>query len=61
MSPPVHGALSSLPLNVVGPLATTAKDLKLAFDLTVGLETKSEDGLSLKLSIPELMMKKVRE
>ena len=50
--PPVHGALSSLPLNVVGPLAKNAKDLKLAFDLTVGLETKSEDGLSLKLPIP---------
>lgn len=47
--PPVHGALSESPLNVVGPLARCMDDLELAFDLTVGLEGPHAAGLRLAL------------
>lgn len=47
--PPVHGAKTSSPLNVVGPLARSMDDLELAFDTTVGLEGKPGRGIELVL------------
>ena len=56
--PPVHGAMTTSALNVMGPLARTADDLELAMDVTVGFDAKP--GVGAELALPPSQVKSVK-
>ncbi len=47
--PPAHGAMTTSALGVMGPLARSVDDLELAFDVTVGFDSKPGEGAELVL------------
>ncbi len=50
--PPVHGALAASDLSVVGPLGKYVADIRMAFDLTVGLEPPASQAMQIELQGP---------
>ncbi len=56
--PPAHGAITTSALNVMGPLARSVDDLELAFDVTVGFDSKP--GVGAELALPPSSVESVK-
>lgn len=56
--PPAHGAMTTSALGVMGPLARSVDDLELAFDVTVGFDSKP--GVGAELALPPSTVESVK-
>ena len=56
--PPAHGAMTTSALGVMGPLARSVDDLELAFDVTVGFDSKP--GVGAELALPPSSVESVK-
>ena len=56
--PPAHGAMTTSALGVMGPLARSVDDLELAFDVTVGFDSKP--GIGAELALPPSNVESVK-
>ena len=56
--PPAHGAMTTSALGVMGPLARSVDDLELAFNVTVGFDSKP--GVGAELALPPSNIESVK-